>query len=211
MGQLKAAFKMASSRISSLHGNVKHRSRTAILLVDVINSFDYPKAAQLLEPAQKAAKQIRLMKRRARGHGIPVIYANDNYGRWRSNLKQLVELCLKGRGKAIINAICPASNDYFVIKPKNSAFYTTSLDLLLKSMGARTIVLCGFTTDNCVLFTGNDAYLRDYRLVVPEDCVASFDREKNERALSQMREILKADIRPWRKTDIFARNRPGAH
>lgn len=82
-----------------------------------------------------------------------------------------------------------------MLKPKHSGFYSTTLDLLLKHLGADTLILAGFTADICILFTANDAYMRDYRLVIPADCVASQDETENRRALSFMERVLKADIR----------------
>jgi len=93
-------------------------------------------------------------------------------------------------------------DDYFVLKPKHSGFYSTTLDLLLKHLGAETLILTGFTADICILFTANDAYMRDYRLVIPADCVASQDDTENERALKFMERVLKADIRPSTDFDL---------
>lgn len=91
---------------------------------------------------------------------------------------------------------------YFVLKPKHSGFYSTTLDLLLKHLGADTLILAGFTADICILFKANDAYKRDYRLVIPADCVASQDETENQRALKFMERVLKADVTPSTETDL---------
>ena len=111
-----------------------------------------------------------------------------------------VEHCLKDgvRGQPIVELLRPDRDDYFVLKPKHSAFFSTTLDTLLDYLGVKVIILTGLAANICVLFTANDAYMRDFHLVVPADCVASNTDEENNYALTQMSKILKADIRPSR-------------
>lgn len=182
---------------NSLHGSAPDRHPVALLLVDVINPLDFPEADDLLAHALPAARKIAALKRRARAAGVPVIYANDNFGRWRSDLRAVVERCLMPgcKGRPICEMLQPAEEDYFVLKPKHSAFFSTTLDTLLCYLGTRTFVLAGFAGNVCVQFTANDAYLRDLRLIVPADCVASNTPEENAAALAQMAKVLKADVR----------------
>jgi len=98
------------------------------------------------------------------------------------------------RGRPIVDYLAPEADDYFVLKPKHSGFFSTTLDTLLEYLRARTLILTGLTADNCVLFTASDAYLRDFHLVVPPDCVASVEREHTRQALAHMRRVLKADL-----------------
>lgn len=100
------------------------------------------------------------------------------------------------RGQPVVELLRPDEDDYFVLKPKHSGFYSTTLDLLLGYLQAETLILTGIAGNNCVLFTANDAYLRDFRLIVPEDCVASNTDDENRVALEQMRKVLKAEVRP---------------
>jgi nicotinamidase-related amidase len=190
------------ARDSALHGNVADHARTALVLIDVINALDFPGADALLPQALLAAREIAGLRRAAYAHGIPVIYANDNFGRWRSSFEALIGYCAKRRGAEIVKRLMPRKNDYFVLKPKTSAFYATTLDLLLAHIGVETLVLTGLLGDNCVLFTAHDAYLRDYALLVPEDCTASLDPADNAAALRQMRRILKANTSPWRSLTL---------
>ncbi len=110
---------------------------------------------------------------------VPVIYANNNFGHWRSDFRQAVEHCLHGggRGAKLAETLLPDAEDYFILKPKNSAFYATPLAELLQFLDVKTLVLTGIATDSCVLFTANDAHLRNYSVVVPADCVAAINRE----------------------------------
>ena len=99
--------------------------------------------------------------------------------------------------------MCP-KDDYFVLKPKHSGFYCTSLELLLQHLGAKNLILTGLAGNNCVLFTANDAYMRDFKLFVPTDCVVSQTKEENEYALNQMEKVLKADIKPSTELNLEA-------
>jgi nicotinamidase-related amidase len=170
----------------------------ALLLIDVINDLDFPEGDELQRHALPMAERIAALKKRAKQEGVPVIYVNDNFGRWRSDFNAQVEHCLhdKVRGKPIVDLLRPERDDYFVLKPKHSGFFSTTLDTLLEYLGTRTVVLAGLAANICVLFTANDAYMRDLHLVVPSDCVASNTEEENRYALDQMRKVLKADTRP---------------
>jgi nicotinamidase-related amidase len=174
------------------------RSDTALLLIDVINDLEFDGGERLLAHAISMADSLAILKRRVKAAGIPAIYANDNFGRWRSDFPKLVQHCLQNdvRGKPIIAKLLPQEDDYFVLKPKHSAFFQTNLDVLLRYLGAETLILTGLAGDNCVLFSANDAYMRDFHIVVPPDCTASEDASENHRALMHMQRVLKAAIIP---------------
>jgi nicotinamidase-related amidase len=195
-----------------LHGNAPDDSPVVLLIIDMINDFEYPGGAELFAHALPVAQRIAALKRRAQAAGIPVIYANDNFGRWRSDFREVVNHCLHNgvRGKPITELLAPDHNDYFVLKPKHSAFFVTTLETLLKYLGVHTLILTGTAGDNCVLFTANDAYMRDFRLYVPADCVTSISAEENMRALAYMQRVTKADIRPSTELTLDEMRRPPA-
>jgi nicotinamidase-related amidase len=193
----------AKARNRDLHGNVPENSPVALLLIDVINAMEFEGGAEFAKRAEPAARCIADLKQRARAARVPTVYANDNFGRWTSDFRQVVEHCRKSKnGREIVRLLEPAEDDYFVLKPKQSAFFATTLETLLLYLGARTLVLAGFATDMCVLFSAHDAYLRDYALVVPRDCVTASSDEAGERALVQLGAVLKADIRESREIDF---------
>jgi nicotinamidase-related amidase len=191
-------------RSKDLHGNVPDEAGAALLLIDVINDFEFDDGEQLLKLALPVAKKIASLKHNAKRSGIPAIYVNDNFGKWQSDFKKIVSHCVEDgvHGKPFVELLIPEDDDYFVLKPKHSGFFSTTLDLLLEHLGAHSLILTGIAGNNCVLFTANDAYMRDFQLFVPYDCVVSQTQKENEYALKQMEKVLKADIRPSGKLDL---------
>ena len=178
--------------------------RTALLLVDVINDMDFEGSEALVRLAEPMARRLRALKARARAAGVPTIYINDNFGKWRSDFRMLVEHCVNDPvpGRDVARLLKPDEEDYFVLKPKQSAFYGTTLDTLLRDLQTTTVVLTGIAGDNCVLFSANDAYMRDLRLLIPSDCVASESEAENHYALKLMQKVVKADITPSTGLDL---------
>jgi nicotinamidase-related amidase len=182
-----AATEMTSVAFDNhdLNGNAPDKADLALLLIDVINDLEFPGSEQLLRYAMPMAEHLLALKRRAKQAGIPVVYVNDNFGRWRSNFNSQVEHCLMDGvpGKPLAELLIPDPDDHFVLKPKHSGFFSTTLDILLEYLGTRTVILTGIAGNICVLFTANDAYMRDLSLIVPRDCVASNTEPEKTRAL----------------------------
>jgi nicotinamidase-related amidase len=187
-----------------LHGSAPDTSPAALLLIDVINDLEFEGGCRLIAPALSMARALVKLKRRCRQLRIPTVYLNDNAGKWREDQRAIVARCLGSsvRGRPVVELLAPDDEDYFVIKPKHSGFFATPLDTLLDYLRARTLILTGIGTDLCVLFTANDAYMRDYQLVVPPDCVAAIDPEEGAHALRRMHAILEADTRPSIDLDL---------
>ncbi|MFL6337008.1 MAG: cysteine hydrolase family protein [Pyrinomonadaceae bacterium] len=187
-----------------LHGNVPDKSNVALLLIDVINDLEFESGEQLLRHARPMAERLAVLKRRAKEAGVPVIYVNDNFGKWQSDFKKILEHVLKEdvRGRPLAETLRPEEDDYFVLKPKHSGFFSTTLDILLDYLQAKTLVLTGLTGDICVLFTAHDAYMRDFNLVIPADCIASNDPRENEYTLKKMESLMDADISPSTELDF---------
>lgn len=187
-----------------LHGNAPDQAPVALLLIDVINDLAFPGGKALLKHALPMAERIAELKQRAKQCGIPSIYVNDNFGRWQSDFQHVLDHCLEveSYGKPLATLLRPDEEDYFVLKPKHSGFYSTTLELVLRALGVHTLILTGIAGDICVLFTANDAYMREYALLVPADCVASKTVPENTHALHLMQRVLKADIRPSTALDV---------
>lgn len=192
-----------------------HRSKIALLIIDMISDFQFEGGERLFHQALPVARKILRLKTRSRTARIPAIYVNDNFGQWRSDFRQLVERCLSdgARGAPIARLLAPSDDDYFVLKPANSGFYSTPLRTLLQLIGAETLVLTGVASNQCVLFTAADAYVRNYQLIVPRDCVAAIKTKDNELALDYFKTVLKADVRSASRVSLRRnggrRRRPG--
>src|SRR4051812_1095528 len=187
-----------------LHGNVPDQCSVALILIDVINDMEFEDGERLFENALPAAKKLAALRRRAKDAGVPVIYVNDNFGKWRSDFRQQLGHVLDDgvRGQPIAELLRPGEDDYFVLKAKHSGFYHSQLDLLIQYLQVRTVVMAGFTTDICVLFTASDAYLRDLDIIVPPDCSAAATGEQHQRALEHMERVLHVKTVPSTELDF---------
>jgi nicotinamidase-related amidase len=194
----------AAPRAGDPHGNVAHRSRTALLILDLISDFEFEGGAQLCRRTLPVARRVASLKARAKRAGVPVLYLNDNLGLWRSDFPGMVQHCLRrgSRGSQVTSIVRPAPDDYCVLKPKHSGFYGTPLGKLLEYMGARTLILTGTASNQCVLFTANDAYLRDFRLIIPRDCICGLSKAATELALRYFRTVLSARISASTRLDL---------
>jgi nicotinamidase-related amidase len=183
-----------------------------VLLVDVINDLEFDGGEDLLRHALPAMKRLAKLVQRARAAHVPVIYANDNFGHWRSDFQAIVRHCLDEdvRGRPIAQLLAPEHSDYFVLKPKHSAFFSTALDTLLRSLATERLVLAGLATDICVLFTAHDAHMREYELFVPADCAASESAASNKWALENMRRFMRVDTRAAARIDLRTLSKPRA-
>jgi nicotinamidase-related amidase len=163
---------------------------TALLIVDMISVWDFPDSEALSPRAVAIAPRLAALKRRCVQAGIPVVYVNDNRDRWRSEFRELAALAAQASeaGAAIAASLMPSDADYAVLKPKHSAFFATPLDLLLRHLRVRRLIVTGVATDLCILMSAAEARIRDYEVIVPRDCVA-LPASRNERALRALEEV----------------------
>lgn len=168
---------------------VHHKSSHALLLIDVINHFEFPDGAQVLHKALPIAAALAKLKERARNAGIPVIYVNDNFGQWRTDAHKLVNYCVRPGcpSQLFVERLKPEPEDYFVIKPMHSAFYQTPLDVLLRHLEASSVILAGLATNSCILCTAHDAKMRDLHVVVAEDCCAARSAREHRQAVEHLK------------------------
>jgi nicotinamidase-related amidase len=180
------------------------KAGVVLLLVDVINPLEFEGAEDLHRHAMPMARKLADLKARCKSAGIPAIYANDNFCRWRSDFPRLVEYCLRPDklGSEMVKLLKPDEDDYFILKPRHSAFFQTNLDILLKYLGVHTLIVTGVAGDMCVLFTANDAYIRDFHVITPADCMSSEDEENNRQVSALMQRVLKADITPSTELEL---------
>jgi nicotinamidase-related amidase len=171
--------------------------RTALVVVDVLNSYDHEDADRLAQSMAAAVPQIAHLVQRARDEEIPVIYVNDNYGHWNSSSGELVDIALhEGRHPELVEPLRPPPDASFVIKARHSVFYETPLEFLLRQLDVSRIMLCGQVTEQCILYSALDAYVRDLSVAVPVDAVAHIDPELADAALRMMSRNMRADVTP---------------
>ena len=171
-------------------------SGTALLLIDVINDLAFKGSGALVAQAEPMARRLAALKRSATVAGVPAIYINDNFGQWRSDFRKTVAHCTSrsSPGRRVSQRLRPTSRDYFVLKPKHSGFFDTTLDTLLAALRIRRVILTGIAGNICVLFTANDAYMRELKIFAPADCIVSNTAADNEHALRQIRTVLKGNV-----------------
>lgn len=176
-------------------------SRRVLVIVDFINPLNFPGSEKLAKPALAAARATARLRERLEAEKVTVVYANDNYGAWTSDFQALVAQCsarddISGQ---IARLIAPGPGHITLLKPRHSAFYCTALELLLKEMGAKDLIVAGLATDMCVQMTAADAFLRGYEGVwVPSDCTAAETPAAKAASLKYMKDVLKCDVRPGR-------------
>jgi nicotinamidase-related amidase len=180
----------------TMTNHVNHKSSVALLMIDVVNHFEFPDGKELLRHALPIAEPLRLLKERARHADIPVIYVNDNFGQWQSDASKLLAYCLRTgcAGRDFVTSLQPDADDYCVLKPMHSAFYQTPLQLLLRHLGVSSLILTGLATNSCVLCTTHDAKMRDYDITVVSDCCAARSTKEHEQALEHMRNMAGASV-----------------
>jgi len=171
-------------------------SPEVLLLVDVINPLDFPKAQDILPGALQAARAIARLKSRCTRRGMSCIYANDNYGTWHSDFRDILAACreLKGERGEMARLLSPAPDDLVILKPQHSAFHSTPLQHLLDKMKTEKITIVGMAADMCVMLTATDARMLGYKVWVPEDCTAAESPERKNNALQQLHDVFKCAV-----------------
>ena len=169
---------------------------TALLLIDVINDLAFDGSDAIVTQAEFMAGSLARLKRRATAAGVPAIYINDNFGQWRSDFRRTVAHCTarSSPGHRVSSRLRPTARDYFVLKPKHSGFFDSTLDTLLETLRIRRVILAGIAGNICVLFTANDAYMREYKIFAPADCIVSNTAADNDHALRQIQTVLKGNV-----------------
>jgi nicotinamidase-related amidase len=169
--------------------------RVAVLVLDLITDFDFPDGPTVRRALARRAAAIRALLARARQHRVPVVYANDNLGRWRSDAPALIAHCAAPRaGGALVRGLLPEAGDEIVLKPRHSAFFGTPLEVLLNDRRIDTLLLTGISAESCVWITACDAHTRGFRLVIPADTLAGSSARGVRATLRSLREVLDARI-----------------
>lgn len=184
------------SRRGARHDRHQGRSggATALVVVDMLNPYEHAEADRLAERVEKALPGVVELRERAGEAEVPVIYVNDNFGDWNSSAGELADAAMNGARPELVEPVLPREGHSFVIKARHSAFYETPLEYLLDQMGVDRLVLAGQVTEQCILYSALDAYVRHFRVVVPTDAVAAIHDHLAEAALEMMERNLSAEL-----------------
>lgn len=179
----------------------------AVLALDVITDFGFPDGPRVRRALARQVGALRSLLRRARSNRVPVIYANDNLGPWRSDAPGLIAHCLESRraGAPLVRSLCPAPSDQIILKPRHSAFFGTPLVALLDDQRIDTLLLVGISAESCVWMTACDAHTRGFRIVVPRDTLAGASAKALRATLTGLRDALGARV-PARAADVRLRS-----
>lgn len=171
-----------------------HHGARALIVIDMINTYDHPDAEPLRASVRRALPGLAKLLDMARSEDVPVIYVNDNFGRWRSHHGELIEYAMNGPHGDLVAPVRPDDTSLFVVKARHSIFYQTPLDHLLSELGVSDLVLCGQVTEQCVLYSALDAHIRHLDVTVPRDAVAHIQPELAEAALEMMSRNMGATV-----------------
>ncbi|WP_106495651.1 isochorismatase family cysteine hydrolase [Lentibacillus sp. Marseille-P4043] len=169
---------------------------SAVLFIDLINDFKFERGERLLHHTKEILPHLKKLKSFAKQNKLPVIYINDHYNLWQADFHRIIDYCKNDGSREVIEAMKPDPDDYFFIKPKHSAFFQTPLQSLLTHLNKTHLIMAGIAGDICILFSAKDAYMYEYSLHVPENCMASNEKQGNEYALYLMRSVMDANTRP---------------
>jgi nicotinamidase-related amidase len=167
---------------------------TALLVVDMLNPYEHPEADRLAERVGDALPGVRTLLRRAADEEIPVVYVNDNYGDWNSSSEELASRAMEGAHPELVEPVLPAQGQSFVVKARHSTFYETPLEYLLDQMGVGRLVFAGQVTEQCILYSALDAYVRHFDVVIATDAVAAIYDDLGDAALTMMERNMGADL-----------------
>ncbi|MEV6260663.1 isochorismatase family cysteine hydrolase [Streptomyces sp. NPDC051784] len=167
---------------------------SALIVIDMINTYDHPDADLLIPSVRAALPHVTRLIAQARSEGVTVIYANDNFGEWRSHHGEIIDKTLAGVNAELVEPILPDGASLFVVKARHSIFYETPLTYLLSQLGVEHVVLCGQVAEQCVLYSALDAHIRHLRVTVPRDAVAHIHEDLANAALRMMERNMGARI-----------------
>ena len=169
-------------------------SRTALIVVDMLNSYEHADAERLTQSVEESLPAMAKLIERAAGEDVVTIYVNDNFGAWRSDRDELMETVLSGKFKHLVEPIAPAEDTLFVVKARHSIFYQTPLEYLLHANDVERVVLIGQVTEQCILYSALDAYIRHFQVIVPRDAVAHIHEHLADAALELMEVNMDAEV-----------------
>jgi nicotinamidase-related amidase len=165
-----------------------------LVVIDVINDFQHEDGERLLASFKERLAAMTETIARARKDGIPIIYVNDERGRWDSDAPALIRAALESNGTDIVTCLAPHPGDHVLLKHRYSAFDHTPLDLLLEQLDVDRLVMIGAATEGCIVQTAIDAREHDFKTTIVADACAAADPELETVALHYAEQVVGARI-----------------
>jgi nicotinamidase-related amidase len=179
---------------------------TALIVVDMLNTYDHEDAETLADSVREALpNMVELRDAAKEREDVKLVYVNDNYDEWEAGRETLIERAMNGKHPELVEPMAPEGDRPFLPKGRHSIFYETALAHLLRVEDVKRVVLVGQVTEQCIFYSALDAYLRGYEVFVPPDAVAHIDEELAKPALEMMKRNLHADLAP--AADVFGYSR----
>jgi nicotinamidase-related amidase len=170
-------------------------SDVAVLVIDMMNAYRHPDADKLAPQVAEIIDPLAELLSKARDRDdVDVIYVNDNYGDFSAQFSDIVQSALDGERPDLVQPILPAQGCRLLTKVRHSAFYSTALAYLLTQLQPQRLILTGQVTEQCILYTALDAYVRHFPMIVPPDAVAHIDPELSDAAMTMMHRNMDAEI-----------------
>jgi nicotinamidase-related amidase len=170
--------------------------RTALIVTDMLNPYEHEDADKLAANVETMLPNLVALREQADAEGAPVIYVNDNHEEWESSRDSLIEGAVHGARPDLVEPILPRDDDLFLAKTRHSIFYATPLAHILGQEDIDHIVLAGQVTEQCILYSALDAYIRHIHLTVPRDAVAHIFDDLADASLTMMERNMHADVCP---------------
>ena len=174
--------------------NEMTEQNAALIVIDMLNRYEHEDADQLIGSVHEALPAIRRLLQRASDAETPIVYVNDNHGDWSAGRPELCQRALDGPHPSLVEPIVPDGDMAFLVKARHSIFYETQLDYMLRDRDIQRIILTGQVTEQCILYSALDAYVRHYSIVVPRDAVAHIHEDLADAALRMMQINMAAEI-----------------
>jgi nicotinamidase-related amidase len=169
-------------------------SSSVLIVIDMLNPYEHDDADELAAHVADIVDPMRRLIERARESEAELVYVNDNYGDFTASRGQLVERACSGRHPELVEPIVPDDDCDLLQKVRHSVFYSTSLEYLLQQREVTRLILTGQVTEQCVLYSALDAYVRHFSVCIPSDAVAPIDPELGDAALRMMQRNMRAEI-----------------
>ena len=167
--------------------------KPALIVTDMLNPYDHADAEPLMDSARSVVPRLSELIAQAKERDVMVAYVNDNHGDWTAGRDELAQAAMDGAAPELVEPLLPPRDIPFVVKARHSVFYSTQLEYMLRQYGVTRLVLTGQVTEQCILYSALDAYVRHFEVVVPNDGVAHIHEDLAEAALRMMRINMRAE------------------